>query len=109
MIMEFEDLIKRIFVVRLAEEGAKHTPDDIVTFDGTADEVIMRCIRYPPGVYKNGTISGGTVEDKDAYMVTIAPMGDHIQVKLDPLSEEGSGGAGGSWTANDMPTEPGNG
>jgi len=107
--MEFKDLLGRNFVVKQAEAGAKHSPKDIVTFEGSEKEVIMKCIRYPDGVYENDKISGGTQEEGTAYAVTITRLSDRIRINFDPISQEGSGGSGGSWTAEDMPTEPGNG
>ncbi|HTG32354.1 MAG TPA: hypothetical protein VLB76_05440 [Thermoanaerobaculia bacterium] len=101
--MGFENLKGREFTVRSADAGAKHAVDDIVTIEGSADKVEIKCKRYADGKYDNGTISDGT------YTITITEDKGGYQIKFTPASQEGSGGIGGSWTANDSPPGPDNG
>jgi hypothetical protein len=103
--MEFEDLKGREFIVRSADVGAKHGVNDIVTIEGSVEKVEIKCKRYPDGTYENETIS-----DKSAtYRITIKKLGEHYELTLMPGRQEGSGGIGGSWTANDIPPGPDNG
>jgi hypothetical protein len=102
--MEFNDLIGREFTVRWAEESAKHAKDDIVTFHGAADKVEIKCKRYADGKYNGGTISDGAT-----YTITVTENPDGTrQITFTP-NQGGSGGIGGSWTANDTPPGPENG
>jgi len=107
--MKFEDLIGRKFVVTDADASAKHVENDIVTFDGSADDVKITCTRYMAGRYEDDKISDGTPEKKATYTITITEDKGGYQIQFTPASQEGSGGIGGSWTANDSPPGPDNG
>jgi hypothetical protein len=107
--MSFSDFIDREWtVVDKPEPGpeAKHTTGDVVTFEGTEDAVIIRCKRYADGRYD---------PDKDQivvgdYMITIttSPEGKDHRIVFARKSED-QGPFGGSWTAEDMSNQPGDG
>jgi hypothetical protein len=104
-IMEFEDYKDRDWTVIWADPSAKHAVTDIVTFHGSKEKVEIQCKRYPDGQYKDGKISGGT--EGAAYTIIMAKdENGNPQIEFKP-SQEGSGGIGGSWTANDTPPGPG--
>lgn len=103
-IMSFEDYMDTEWVVDWAEPSAKHAATDVVTFHGTADKVEIQCKRYMDGRYENGTISGGTGDDKYTITLEVSP-GKPRKVIFTP-AVKGRGGIGGSWTANDTPPGP---
>jgi hypothetical protein len=100
--MTFEDFKDREWrVLPGAETTAKHTKDDIVSFDGEAGKVKVRCERYGHGQYKDptGNQEHGTIEG-DGFVISItAGVNGKDQITFTP--KPGAGSVGGSWTAED--------
>jgi hypothetical protein len=101
--MTFEDFKDREWrVLPGAATTAKHTEDDIVSFDGEAGKVKVRCERYGHGQYKGPTDGQehGTIEG-DGFTISItAGANGKDQITFTP-TETGSVPVGGSWTAED--------
>lgn len=101
--MTFDEFKKREWeVLRDPEPGpdAKHTPGDIVSFDGDPDGVVnVRCKRYGDASYnkQEDTIQG---EGFVIRMIGKGPNGE-LRIRFEPDPPTGSGPIGGSWTAED--------
>ena len=106
--MSFSDFTDREWtVLKEPKPGleAKHPAGDVVTFEGTEDAVIIRCKRYEDGKYdekEDRIVVGG-------YMITMEVCtSGNPQIVFAPKPEDLDSIAG-SWTAEDMSNQPGDG
>jgi hypothetical protein len=109
-IMMFDDFKNREWkVLPGAEPSAKHSEGDVVSFDGEAGKVNVRCKRYGDGQYKEpeGGEKEGRIEG-DGYTISMTTGPDgKLQIQFTP--KEGLGPIGGSWTAEDIGSGAGDG